>query len=161
MTGPNPIFEAVRREARTAEHDVAGWFHRDNPAPHGANPHPENPAATPATMAPVTAGAVTQQEDSMSLATIEDDVKTDLTQGLDWLEGFVGRVKAAAPGIIATSEAVGGSTVSALVEAVAGRILPPQMESVLAGIVKDFVDKYAPAQVQAAAPAQPAAAPVQ
>ena len=92
----------------------------------------------------------------MSLAQFEDDVKTDLTDGIQWLQGFAQRIGQAAPGIIATSEAVGSSTVGALVEAVDGRILPPQLETVLAGIVKDFVDKYATPQVTVPAAPQPA-----
>ena len=118
----------------------------------------QTPAARPATMKAATAAAP-QQEDTMSLATIEDDVKADLTDGLNWLQGFASRLTAAAPGIIATSEAVGGSTVGALVEAVAGRILPPQLEQILANQVKDFVDRYS--QVQAAAPAPQPPAPAQ
>lgn len=92
----------------------------------------------------------------MSLATLENDVRTDLTAGLDYLDGLVGRLKTAAPGIIATADAVGGSTVAALVDAVAGRILPAGLEPILASIVRDFVDKYA-----VAAPAQPQQQPAQ
>ena len=89
----------------------------------------------------------------MSLTTIESDVKAYLTDGLDYLDGMVARLKQAAPGIIETTEAVGGSTVAALVEAVAGRVLPPQLEQVLAAQVADFVSRWgAPAQ---AAPVQP------
>lgn len=93
----------------------------------------------------------------MSLATLEADVKTDLTDGLDWLDGFVTRVKAAAPGIIATSEAIGGSTVGKLVEAAAGAVLPPAYEQVAVDFIKDLITKYGqPAQAVAAPVAAPA-----
>jgi hypothetical protein len=91
----------------------------------------------------------------MSLAQLEDDVKTDLTQGLDWLEGFVGRVKAAAPGIIATSEAVGGSTVGQVAELFLGKFLPADVEAELLGIVRRYVSTFA--QPVEAAPAAPPA----
>jgi hypothetical protein len=146
VTGPNPILESLENEWDAGRRWTAAHF-----IPHR---HPQTPATAPVNLAAAPAAAA-KQEDTMSLATLDDEVTNDLTKGMDWLEGLVARVKAAAPGIIATSEAVGGSTVSALVEAVAGRILPPQMESILATMVKDFVDRYAPAQVTA--PAQPVA----
>lgn len=152
MTGPNPILESLEKEWDAGRRWTAAHF-----IPHR---HDQTPATQPVNLAAATAAAANPQGDTVSLATLDDEVKNDLTKGMDWLEGVVARVKAAAPGIIATSEAVGGSTVSALVEAVAGRILPPQLESMLASIVKDFVDRYAPVAV--AAPVQPQqAAPAQ
>ena len=152
MTAPNPILQGLERDWKAAKHTVteaAGWFDRHD----GTS---QTPAPAPATMAAATAAATAPQEDTMSLAQLEDDVKTDLTDGIQWLQGFAQRIGQAAPGIIATSEAVGSSTVGALVEAVDGRILPPQLETVLAGIVKDFVDKYATPQVTVPAAPQPA-----
>lgn len=86
------------------------------------------------------------------LATLEDTVKRDLTDGLDWLEGMVGRLKNAAPGIIATTEAVGGSTVGQLAEIFLGKILPPDVEAELIAVVKRYVVTFGQ-------PAQPAAQP--
>lgn len=144
-----PTFEEIRadfeRGIRTVEHAAGHPFRHDAPT--------ETPAMMPATMKPAT-----QQEDSMSLATLEDDVKTDLTQGLDWLEGFVGRVKAAAPGIIATSEAIGGQTVGKLVEIAAGKFLPPGVEEEFLALAERYFGSFG--QVPAA-PAAPAAPPVQ
>lgn len=160
MTGPNPIAEALERDWQRIRHPSRHAV----PLAQGGDARNviQTPANMPATMVTATAAAATK-ESTMSIATLEDAVKTDLTDGIDWLDGFVGRIKAAAPGIIATSEAVGGSTVGALVEAVAGRILPPQLESVLAGLVKDFVDRNAApaATVADSTAAQPAPAPAQ
>lgn len=146
------IFETLAAEYRAAEHAAATRIG------HLVPRHAQAPATQP-----VTVETTTPKENRVSLTTLTDDVKADLTDGLDWLDGFVTRIKTAAPGIIAASEAVGGSTVSALVDAVAGRILPPQLETVLAGLVKDFVDRNAPAAADAPvappAPSQPAAAP--
>jgi hypothetical protein len=150
-----PTFEEIRddfeRGVRTAEQHIEHPFRR-----HAADAAPQTPAVVPATIAVATAAAP-QQEDTMSLATIEADVKDDLTQGLDWMEGFVTRVKAAAPGIIATSEAIGGSTVGKLVEAAAGAVLPPAYEQVAVDFIKDLITKYGqPAQAVAAPVAAPA-----
>ena len=79
----------------------------------------------------------------MSLATLENDVKTDLTQGVGWLKGFVTRLEAAAPGIIATSEAVGGSTVGQIAEMFLGKVLPPDVEAELLTLVKRYVVTFA------------------
>ena len=87
----------------------------------------------------------------MSLIQLEEDVKTDLTDGLSWLEGFVTRVKAAAPGIIATSEAVGGQTVGKLLEIAAGKFLPPGVEEEFLALAGRYFSTFG----QAAAPAQP------
>lgn len=93
----------------------------------------------------------------MSLTTLEGDVKADLTQGLDWLEGMTARLKAAAPGIIATSDAVAGSTVGQLAEIFLGKVLPPDVEAELLGIVRRYVGTFAvPAQPQQPVPPAPA-----
>lgn len=78
----------------------------------------------------------------MSLATLEDDVKNDLTQGVGWLKGFVTRLEQAAPGIIATSEAVGGSTVGQLAELFLGKVLPPDVEAELLALVRRYVTTF-------------------
>lgn len=143
--GVMPDIEAeAARAVRAARKDFNRIF--------GHHASPELPAQRPVNLAAAPAAAA-KQEDTMSLTTIESDVKAYLTDGLDYLDGMVARLKQAAPGIIETTEAVGGSTVAALVEAVAGRVLPPQLEQVLAAQVADFVSRWgAPAQ---AAPVQP------
>lgn len=137
----------MRDFAHEAEEAVFGHLHHH----HAADAAPQTPAVQPATMA-ASAAPVATKENRMSLTTLEDDVKADLTQGLDYLIDFGTRLKSAAPGIIATSEAVGSSTVGALVEAVGGAILPPQLEQVAVDFVKDLVGKYGQQPVQPAAP---------
>lgn len=92
----------------------------------------------------------------MSLATLENDVKADLTDGMNWLEGMVQRVKAAAPGIIATSEAVGGSTVGKLLEIAAGKILPPGVEEEFLALAGRYFTTFGQPAQAVAAPAAPA-----
>jgi hypothetical protein len=151
---------------------------------HHGHHHPEPPSLaaqldaahartqTPATQ-PVTVKAPNPKEAIMSLLdTITEDVRGDLTDGLDYLEQFVGRVKAAAPSIINTADTLGGSTVGKLVEAAAGAVLPADVETELVNIVKTYVSRFstpvatttaaAPqAPVEAPAPAAPVAQPVQ
>lgn len=146
MTGPNPILEAL-------EHD---WQRIRHPHHHDqAATATQTPATQPVSLAPAPAAATAPQKGTtMSFATLDEDVKTDLTDGLNWLTGFATRLQAAAPGIIATTEAVSGSTLGALAEGLAGRILPPQLEQVAVDFVKNLADKYAVQPVTA----QPAAA---
>lgn len=133
-----------------AEHAIAEHVpHRPQPT---FTPNP----AQPATMAAATAPAP-NKENRMNLTQIEDDVRTDLTDGLNWLDGFVQRVKAAAPGIITTVDAVSGSTVGQLAEIFLGKILPPDVEAEFIAIAK----RYAATFGQPAAPAAPAAPPQQ
>jgi hypothetical protein len=162
-----PSYEEIRddfaRGVRTAEQHIEHPFrHPSETAPagpaQGAEPYPQAPAAQPVNLAAATAAAPSKENTMSPITTLEDDVKADLTDGLNWMEGFVTRVKAAAPGIIATSEAIGGTTVSKLVEAAAGAVLPPAYEQVAVDFVKDLITKYGqPAQ----APAAPAGAPAQ
>lgn len=155
-----PDFEAeIARDAAAIGHGITGLFQHHHAAPDGA---PHAPASRPDTQA--APAAATPQENTVSLATIEDDVKTDLTQGIDWMEGFVKRVKAAAPGIIATSEAVGGSTVGQVAEMLLGKFLPPDVEAELLALVKRYVTTFGQPAPQAAQPQptfQPAPAPQQ
>lgn len=151
-----PTYDEIRddfeRGIRTAEQHIEHPFRR-----HAADAAPQTPAVVPATIAVATAAAPQQEEPMSLVTTIEADVKTDLTDGLEWLDGFVTRVKAAAPGIIATSEAIGGSTVGKLVEAAAGAVLPPAYEQVAVDFIKDLITKYGqPAQAVAAPVAAPA-----
>ena len=157
-----PPFEEIRddfeRGVRTAEQAIEHPFQRR----HGA---PETPAQQPVNLASATAAAATK-ENHMSLATIEEETKNFLTEGLDYLVAQGAKLRAAAPGIIATTEAVGGSTVAKLVEAAAGAILPPAYEQVAVDFVKDLIAKYGqPTAAAAVDPAatgqQPVAAPAQ
>lgn len=148
MTGPNPILESLENEWDAGRRWTAAHFH-----PHR---HPQTPATAPVNLAAAPAAAA-KQEDTMSLATLEDDVKADLTDGLNWMEGFVTRVRAAAPGIIATSDALASSTVGQVAEMFLGKVLPPDVETELLGIVRRYVTTFgqaAPVPVQQPAPAQ-------
>jgi hypothetical protein len=116
------------------------------------------PATQPVNLAATPVAAPSKENTMSPLSTLEDDVKADLTDGLNWLDGFVTRVKAAAPGIIATSEAVGSSTVGKLVELAAGKILPPGVEEEFLALAGRYFGSFG--QVAALAPAAPVAAPV-
>ena len=136
-----------------AHHQWQDWMLR-----HAADAAPETPAAVPATMAAATAAAATPQEEPMSLTTIEDDVREDLTKGLDYVTGWAQRVQTLMPAIVDTVDTVGSSTVGKLIEAAAGAVLPAPYEQVAADFVKDLVAKYGtPAAAATPAPADPAA----
>ena len=152
-----PTYEQIRedfnRGVRTAEQAIERPFHH-----HAADAAPETPAAVPATMAAATAAAATPQEEPMSLTTIEDDVREDLTKGLDYVTGWAQRVQTLMPAIVDTVDTVGSSTVGKLIEAAAGAVLPAPYEQVAADFVKDLVAKYGtPAAAATPAPADPAA----
>lgn len=173
-----PDFEReILNQLRHAENRVVGGLFRH---PHGGQPVSESgviaaieqsraPAVPPVTIS--TAAANTGG--FMSLTALEDDVRGYLTDGVSYLDDMVTALKAKAPALIATMDAVSGSTVGKLVEALGGAVLPPQVEEFVAGVVKDAVARYgqqpqaAPAQPQqpadatAAAPASPAPAPAQ
>jgi hypothetical protein len=139
------------------EHEiVAEWdkiVHHRKPAVTGPNP--------------VIIEATTDVADrrgatTMTLTAISDDVKTDLTEGITYVEGLVQRLKTAAPGIISTSEAVANSTVGKLAEALAGAVIPAPYEEIAVSFVKDLAAKYGAATVTpAVTPAPAAATPVQ
>jgi hypothetical protein len=99
------------------------------------------------------------------LTVVDDEVKGYLTDGFDYLSKMTAKLKTAAPGIITVAEAAGSQTVSAAVEALAGKFLPPDVDAWLAGLVKDAIEKFGtPAQeAQPTVPAevaeQPAEAP--
>jgi hypothetical protein len=140
----------IEAEARRA----AGFAEREMHQVEDLFARHQTPATTPAST------ATTTTEENVSLTTLEDDVKNDLTQGLDWLDGFVTRVKAAAPGIIATSEAVGGSTVGKLVEIAAGKILPPGVEDEFLALAERYFGSFGQAAA-ATVPVAPQAPPAQ
>jgi len=156
MTGPNPILEdlgPVEGFARRAEHAVGHLFHHHDAVPL----NPQAPADRPVNLAAATA-AVPREEAPMSLTTLTDDLRNDLTDGLAWVTDWAARVKAAAPGIVSTVDTVANSTVGKLAETLAGSVLPPEVEPVLVNLVGDFVKRYGqPAAVAPAAPQQPAA----
>jgi hypothetical protein len=138
-----PDFEQeIRHDLATAGHALTHLF--------GDHAAPEPPAIQPDSVDTTTA-----TEDTM-LAKLEDDVKKDLTEGVAYLEEFIGRVKAAAPGIISNAEQIGGSTVGRLVETAAGRILPPPIEDIAVELLGPLFEKYGTPQA-APAPAEPAA----
>lgn len=144
-----PSFDEIRtdfeRGVRTVEQRIEHPFH--HAAPDSA---PQAPASRPDTQ--TAPAAATPQENTMGITAIEEDVKTDLTDGLTWMEGFVKRVKAAAPGIIATSEAVAGSTVGQVAEIFLGKVLPPDVEAELLTVVKRYVTSFGQPAPQAAQP---------
>jgi hypothetical protein len=162
-----PVFDEIEHAKLTAardwhsveEHIRDVLHHNDEPrmTPHveAALAAREIPASQPVNLAAATAAAP-QQEDTMQLAQLEDDVKADLTQGLDYILDFGQRLKAAAPGIIATSEAVGGQTVGKLIEIAAGKFLPPGVEEEFLALAGRYFGSFG--QVPAA-PAAPAGTP--
>lgn len=116
---------------------------------------------------PVTIEADTGSASKETTVGISADIKQDLTEGIEYIDGWIDRVKAAAPGIVSTVDTVANSTVGKLAEALGEAILPPQVEEVVVNLVKAAVDKYgqaasattAPAPTATATPAQaPAAA---
>ena len=78
----------------------------------------------------------------MSLAQLEAGIKTDITEGVTWVKEWAARIEAAAPGIIATSDAVAGSTVGQVAEMFLGKVLPADVEAELLGIVKRYVSTF-------------------
>jgi hypothetical protein len=150
----NPIFDEIERDLLHGASDVAGWFH------HGR--HPQAPGAQPDQLA--APAAETTTEETMSLFdTLTPDVKSDLTEGAAYVEGWIGRIKAAAPTVIADAETVGGSTVGKLAEMLAGTVLPPEVEAEFLSLAKLFVGRFGAPAAPAAPVEQPAqpAAPLQ
>jgi hypothetical protein len=149
-----PTYQEIRadfeRGVRTAEQ------HIEHPFRHAADAAPQTPAQQPVNLATAPAAAATQQGDTMAIVQLEDDVKKDLTDGMDWLDGLVQRVKAAAPGIIATSEALGNSTLGKLAETAAGKFLPPGVEEEFLALAGRYFGTFGqPVTAAAAAPAAP------
>lgn len=88
----------------------------------------------------------------MTIATIEDDVREDLTKGLDYVAGWAQRVQQALPGIVSTVDTVSGSTIGKLASSLAGAVIPEPYESMLVSLVSDFASRYGqPATTPAAA----------
>jgi len=115
------------------------------------------PDSSPVNLAAATAAAL-REETPMSLASIDADLRNDLTAGISYGKELFARLEAAAPGIISTVDTVANSTVGKLAETLAGSVLPPEVEPVLVNLVGDFVKRYGqPAAVAPAAPQQPAA----
>ena len=154
MSGDSSIFgrlladwDHVEHAAGAAAEDVSDWFRRDHPYPDAS----QAPAVMPVNVEAAPA-AQPEENDMSELVKLEADVKNDLTEGMTYLEGLVGRVKAAAPGIIGTIDQVSGSTVGKLIETAAGRILPSNIEDMVVTFLAPLFDKYG----QPAAPAAPA-----
>jgi hypothetical protein len=102
-----PLFERVF-------HDFTGHM----PHPHH-HQDPENDTA---------------EEHDMDLS---NDLKTDLTDGLDYVEGWVGRVKAAAPEVLSVAQRWANSPVTKALED-AGEAIDPAAETVIAGWIRDL-----------------------
>lgn len=148
------IEHAAQRFGHALAEHVEHPFRRGDAAPG-------QPAQEPGTMAVAAAAAQPTGGTTVSLATIEDDVRADLTQGLDWLEGFVGRVKNAAPGIISTVDAVSGTTVGKLIETAAGKFLPPGIEEEFLAIAGRYFSTWGQAAAPAAAAGDGSGQPLQ
>ena len=127
------------------------------PCPNGCwnilHPPSQTPASGPVNLA---AGAAEPLKENPMFATIDDDLREDLTQGIAYGKELFARLEAKAPGIISTVDAVAGSTIGQLAEKLAGSVIPPQYEPVLVGLVDDFVRRYGQPAPVAAAPAAPA-----
>ena len=113
-----PIFAELEHEAgaagRRAFADITGHFRH-----HGydsANALPRVPEETP-------------------MSTITEEIRKDLTEGLDYIKGFAERVSAAAPDIIAVAEKTESSPVAQLLEKLA---LGPEFEKAVAGVIADL-----------------------
>lgn len=145
------LFLETEQRAAAVGRGITGLFEHH----HHAEPAPQAPAQQPDNQATAPAAAITQG-DSMSLTIIEEDVKKDLTEGMAWLSGLAQRVQAAAPGIIATSEALGNSTLGKLAETAAGKFLPPGVEEEFLALAGRYFSTFGqPVQAAAAAPAPP------
>lgn len=146
MTDHLPVFERLEEDVL---HRVRGLF---EPHRRTADAAPETPAPVPATMAAEPAAI---QEETMSLAQIEDDVREDVTKGIEYVAGWAQRVQAALPGLVSTVDAVGGSTVGKLAETLLGIVIPEPYETILVNYAEDFAKRYgAPVPAAPAAPAQ-------
>jgi hypothetical protein len=89
----------------------------------------------------------------------DDDLKEYFSEGFTYVKNLATRMEAEAPRLISLATAAGSQTVSAAVEALAGRVLPPDIDAWLAGIVKDAIAKFgAPAPASAEQPAEAPAA---
>lgn len=146
-----PIFERLEQEAGhlrdEAEHAAGHVLHRvsDRFRHHG---YDDRNSASP----------VPEEIPMGVLAEFDDDLKEYLTDGVTYVEGMAAKLKTAAPGLIAVAQAAGSQTVSTAVESLVGKVLPPDIDTWLAGLVKDAIAKFGqPAQAaQPAAPAAPA-----
>jgi hypothetical protein len=157
-----PTFEEIRddfeRGVRTAEQRIEHPFRH-----HAAQAAPEPPAAMPATMAAATAAAP-QQEDTMSLATLEDDFRN----GVAAVKNEIGKFEQSIPGLVADAKNLAGSPLGQLAitgaEHVASGVLPPEALAIVESGAVDLYNKilglYSPQGAQQA-PAAPVAVPAQ
>lgn len=125
--------------------DIFGSLARDWHEIRDHLPHHRDDADAVVTQAPAEqpdSTAQVTQEDPMSLITLTDDLKEDLTEGVAYVKDWIARVEQAAPGIAGTLETVGGSTVGKLAEELAGFVVPEPYEGMLVNLVKDWVGRY-------------------
>jgi hypothetical protein len=139
-----PIFDHLREEA---EHATGHVLHRVEAVFGHGRYH---------------AGSVTENppEESAMAEGFDDDLKEYFSEGFTYVKNLATRMEAEAPRLISLATAAGSQTVSAAVEALAGRVLPPDIDAWLAGFIKDAIAKFgAPAQSAQPAAEQPAEAP--
>lgn len=132
-----PIFRRLADEARTAARDVTAHL------PHRAHRTPDTSEEQPVDHEPMT-----------------EEVRSDLTDGMDYLAVLAGRLRKAAPGFIDSAAALGNSTVAKLAEALGGKILPADAEADLISIARVFISRFGQDTPAAGQPdTQPPAAP--
>lgn len=85
---------------------------------------------------------------------ITDDIKTDLSDGLSYVEGWVARVKQAVPGILSDAQKFANSPILKALEA-AGALIDAPAESVIAGWITDLAGLKAGTSAPAGADAEP------
>jgi hypothetical protein len=152
-----PTFDEIeadfKRGIRTAEQ------HIEHPFRHHADAATQTPASTPATMKAATAAAP-QQEDTMSLATLE----ADLGDGVTAVKNEIARFEQNLPGYVAEVKKIAASPLGQLAvtgaEHVASGILPPEALAIVESGAVDLYNKilglYSPQGAQQA-PAAPVA----
>lgn len=89
--------------------------------------------------------------------TLADTIKTDLTDGLDYVEGWVSRVKTAAPDVLAHVQKYANSPIMAALEE-AGALIDPPAEQIIAGWIHDLASLRPAVSQPAPAAAEPAPA---
>lgn len=149
---------------REAEEAVFGRRHIVPMSEGGTNTvsnlAPEPPAAVPATMAPATADAATQQEETVS-------VITDIEEGYAAAKADLAKVEAALPNVLSKAKKLEGNPLADLAVKAAESILPPEAVAIInntaSKVFDELVSLYSAPQTAAAAqdPTQQAVAAAQ
>lgn len=157
-----PIFEHLEQKARRAGHDIAAdiaagmeaGVSRVSQAAEAVFGHGRYHGASVTETLP-------EERPMADLLEVADDdlkdLKEYLTEGSDYVLGREAEIKAWAPRLLALADAAGTQTVSAAVKGLAGKVLPPDIDSWLGGFVESALAKFAQ-PAQAAQPAAPAPA---